>query len=323
MHHFREGKNHGKLSWSTMESSCKGEETLGMWWKKTSKRTPSSATERGIYVRLKKMRQSSRIDVYTYWYVQLTAEHIFFSYIWVGDNLVNLPLRSSERLHIKEKKNNMFEDCGENSPLPPTKIHIILLGGMKLWIIHSSRWVLGKFVSKDFVVQLPNFIFWTGKASYLDDKALSFLNSSRWKQWNSPSEMAEDFFYLPIDFNTKRNRGYCRVAEDLLVYFWTNRGKLGDSLGLVWVVVLGLVDWLGEDFISRVSAKQFVEKSLETLRTLLFKSMIVCDRRWGDDGLIVSDHWAGNLLRICFLNSHHPKKRNTFLIIIFLAYRII
>lgn len=124
------------------------------------------------------MRQSSRIDVYTYWYVQLTAEHIFFSYIWVGVNLVNLPLRSSERLHReKQTKTTCLRIVVKTHPSPPTKIHIILLGGMKLWIIHLSRCLVNLF-RRILLFHSQTSFFCTGKASYLDDKALSFLNSS-------------------------------------------------------------------------------------------------------------------------------------------------
>ena len=54
-------------------------------------------------------------------------------------------------------------------------------------------------------------------------------------------------------------------------------------------MVLGLVDWLGEDFISRVCAKQFVGKFSRISKNPTFKSMIVCERRGGMI-LIVSDH---------------------------------
>lgn len=113
------------------------------------------------------------------------------------------------------------------------------------------------------------------------------------------------------------------VAEDLLVFVWTNRGKLGDSLGLVWVVVFGLVDWLGEDFISRVCAKQCVEKISRISKNPILLS------RW----LFVNDEggwWVDcfrslsrKLLKDMFLKFPPPQQRNTFLINNFLAYRSI
>ena len=156
-----------------------------------------------------------------------------------------------------------------------------------------SRWVLGKFVSKDFVVQLPNFIFYcTGKASY--EKMTKLYHF-----WILPGENSEILqakwprisFICPLTSTQSGivdtvNRGWRFIG-----IFWTNRGKLGDSLGLVWVVVLGLVEWLGEDFISRVCAKQFVEKfsRIRISKNPTFKSTIVCERRGGMI-LIVSDH---------------------------------
>lgn len=156
----------------------------------------------------------------------------------------------------------MFEDCGENSPFPPHKDSYHSSGWDEI-MDHSFIQMFGKFVSKDFVVPLPNFIFLHRESLLL--RWQSFIIFEFFQQIINSGEFSKrncQGFLLFAHWLQHKAESWIlsTVAEDLLVFFWTNRGKLGDSPGLVWVVVLGLVDWLGEDFISRVCAKQFVEK---------------------------------------------------------------